>query len=228
MIRTLIFDWDGTLHNTAHLYGCAFRSAYGWLASEGYAPVREYSDEEVSIYLGMNAREMWNRFMPQLPQEVKEQASAMIGQRMVSAIQAGQATLYPGTEDVLEQLKGRDFQMVILSNCKRAYLEAHRAAFRLDRWFDGFYCGGDFDFAPKEEIFPVIRQHYPEQFVVIGDRDSDFKVAAVHHLASVGCAYGFGRPEERKGVDQIAWSVSEIPERIERLCSVRTERRGKP
>lgn len=27
MIRTLIFDWDGALHNTARLYGCAFRNA---------------------------------------------------------------------------------------------------------------------------------------------------------------------------------------------------------
>lgn len=217
MIRTLIFDWDGTLHNTAHLYGRAFRSAYRWLVSEGYAPEREYSDEEVSVYLGMNARDMWNRFMPRLPRNVKEQASAMIGRRMVSAVQAGEAELYPGTEEILEQLKGQGFQMVILSNCKREYLEAHRAVFRLDRWFHGFYCSGDFAFAPKKEIFPIIRRRYPERFAVIGDRASDFKVAAVHNLFSIGCAYGFGRPEEWEDADQIAWSVSEIPERIKKL-----------
>ncbi|MGN1001552.1 MAG: HAD family hydrolase, partial [Oscillospiraceae bacterium] len=177
MNRTLIFDWDGTLHDTAHLYGCAFRSAYAWLVSEGYARPRAYSDAEVSVYLGMTARDMWDSFMPQLPREIKEQASAIIGREMIWAIRAGRAALYPGTEAVLDELKSLGFQMVILSNCKHEYMEAHREKFRLDRWFSGFYCSGDFAFAPKEEIVPVIQRRFPGRFAVIGDRDSDFRAA---------------------------------------------------
>lgn len=211
MNSTLIFDWDGTLHDTAHLYGCAFRSAYAWLVSEGYAQPRAYSDAEVSVYLGMTARDMWDTFMPRLPREVKEQASAIIGREMISAIRAGRATLYPGTEEMLEKLKRQGYRMVILSNCKHAYMEAHREMFRLDRWFAGFYCSGDFDFAPKEEIFPRIQQRFPGSFAVIGDRDTDFRAAATHHLPFVACAYGFGRPEEWEGADRIARDVSQLP-----------------
>ena len=68
---TLIFDWDGTLHNTLHLYGKAFRRAYEELVRFSCAPPRIYSDREVSIYLGMNAEDMWNAFMPELPQAVR-------------------------------------------------------------------------------------------------------------------------------------------------------------
>lgn len=144
----------------------------------------------------MNASDMWNRFMPRLPQEIKEKASSMIGSRMVTAIRAGGAMLYPGVEEMLTQLREQRFQMVILSNCKHDYLGAHRAVFRLDRWFDGFYCCEDFDYAPKEEIFPHICRQYPKQFAVIGDRSPDFKVATTHKLVSVACAYGFGAEEE--------------------------------
>jgi phosphoglycolate phosphatase len=217
MIRTLIFDWDGTLHNTERLYGNAFRKAYHWLVVQDLAPEREYTDQEVSQYLGMNAPDMWNCFMPQLPQPVKERASAMIGQGMVAEIQAGHAILYPGTAEVLTKLNVQGYEMVILSNCKRDYLEANRRAFGLDRWFQGFYCCQDFDFAPKEEIFPTIFENHPRDFAVIGDRASDFRVAKIHQLSCVGCAYGFGTAQELSQADLIAHRVEELPELIQKL-----------
>lgn len=206
-----------TLHDTGRLYGSAFRRAYSWLVSRGWAPERDYRDEEVTCYLGMNAHDMWNRFMPQLLQEIKNRASDIIGREMIARIEAGEAVLYPGTEEILDQLKARGYEMVILSNCKRAYLDAHRRAFALDRWFTGFCCCEDFDFAPKEEIFPAFRPRHPEAYAVIGDRASDLKVAASHGLLSVGCAYGFGSPGELASADRIAQSVKEIPALVAQL-----------
>lgn len=206
-----------TLHDTGRLYGSAFRRAYSWLVSRGWAPERDYRDEEVTCYLGMNAHDMWNRFMPQLLQEIKNRASDIIGREMIARIEAGEAVLYPGTEETLNQLKARGYEMVILSNCKRAYLDAHRRAFALDRWFAGFCCCEDFDFAPKEQIFPAFRPRHPEAYAVIGDRASDLKVAASHGLLSVGCAYGFGSPGELASADRIAQSVKEIPALVAQL-----------
>ena len=210
-IRTLIFDWDGTLHNTKALYGRAFRRAYGWLAEEGYAPKRFYTDEEVAVYLGMSAPVMWKTFMPQLPDEVWQHASQLIGDSMVTEVEAGKAILYPGTEEALETLKREGYRLVFLSNCKEAYLAAHRKTFGLDRWFDGFYCCQTFDFAPKTEIFTHIREVFPGDFCVIGDRASDLAVAEVHGLRSIGCAYGFGTEEELRRADRIASYVRELP-----------------
>lgn len=215
---TLIFDWDGTLHNTKHLYGCAFRIAYRWLVSQSYAPEKTYTDEEVSIYLGLNARDMWNTFMPSLPQHVKETASDLVGREMVAAVLAGKAVLYPGAAKTLTRLKQQGFCLVFLSNCKHAYMEAHRKYFHLDHWFDAFYCCQDYDFAPKELIFPQIREAFPGDFIVIGDRSSDFAVARSHGLLSIGCAYGFGTPEEWGSADVTAWDVRQIPEKILQLC----------
>ena len=149
--------------------------------------------------------------MPDLPPDVRDEASALIGRRMIAAIEAGGATLYPGTEQTLDTLNAQGYEMVILSNCGAPYLAAHRAAFRLDRWFSGFYCSGDYDFAPKEEIFCTIRTRHPGPFAVIGDRASDLRVAEVHHLFSVACAYGFGSAEEWTGAGRVIRDITELP-----------------
>ena len=208
---TLIFDWDGTLHNTLHLYGTAFRIAYQELVEGGFAPPKYCSDEELSKYLGMNAPDMWNAFMLELPQEVKNAASERVGREMVGLIEAGEAVLYDGVPAMLDQLKSQGHTMVFLSNCKRAYQEAHRRWFGLDRWFSGYFCCEDYGFRPKEKIFPYIAAQFPGPYVIIGDRESDFRVAQIYGLKSVGCGYGFGAQAELSKADFVVQSCKEIP-----------------
>lgn len=217
MLRTLIFDWDGTLHDTKALYGRSFRRGYAWLTDQGYASARTCTDEELAAYLGMSAPDMWNAFMPQLPQPVKDQVSGLIGQAMTEEVQAGNAKLYPGAAETLEALRRQGYTLVFLSNCKRDYLRAHRAFFDLDRWFQGYFCCEDYGFAPKAEIFPCIARQFPGDFCVIGDRSSDLDTAEQHGLLSIGCAYGYGTAEELTGADLIAYSPKSLPQLVEQL-----------
>lgn len=193
----LVFDFDGTLHNTAHLYGCAFRKAYAWLVMEGQAPEREYTDEELTKWLGVSAPDMWHSFMPQLEDRVWREASSIIGQEMIRQIGQGNALLYPGITEALDQLKAEGYIMVLLSNCRHGYMEAHRLYFGLDRWFAAYFCAEDYDFRPKEDIYLEIAAAYAnESSIIIGDRDSDFQVGLKHGLPVIGCSYGFGTADE--------------------------------
>lgn len=214
MIKTIIFDWDGTLHNTKHLYGCAFRKAYQWLVKEGYADPYHYTDDEVAVYLGMNVPDMWQAFMPRLPEPVWRRASDIIGEEMIAAIGDKKAVLYEGAEALLSSLKESGYALVFLSNCRHAYMEAHRAFFQLDRWFDGFYCCEDYDNAPKEAIFAKIAEVFPREYVMIGDRASDQKVATEHGFPFIGCNYGFGTEGELANADVLVDDVRYIEEKI--------------
>lgn len=222
-IRTLVFDWDGTLHNTLHLYGSAVRSVYKELTEAGEAPERWYSDEDLSIYLGMNADDMWSAFMPGLPAERRKEMSRKVGKYMISLIHSGATSLYPGTEEVLYSLRAEGYRMVLLSNCSTAYMEAHRQHFHLDRWFEGYYPCEAWNNAPKEDIFPDIRRAFEAKFCVIGDRDSDLRVARVHRLCSIACTWGFGRPEEYAGADVCIESITELPAAIHHLITEKRE-----
>ena len=208
---TLIFDWDGTLHDTSRLYGQAFRCVYRELVEAGWAPDKDYTDEELSVYIGMNARDMWDAFMPQLPQAVKKAASARIGRELTERIRQGEARLYDGVPTVLDELKRQGHTLLFLSNCKHAYQEAHREVFDLDRWFSGYFCCEDYNNLPKEEIFPFLAAQFPGPYLMIGDRASDLQVALHHGLPSIGCLYGFGAPGELDRASRLVRSCAEIP-----------------
>ena len=104
---TLFFDYDGTLHDCIRIYAPAFRRVYPELVTAGFAAPRTFSDAELSQWLGLSVSDMWNRFMPELPQERKDYYGSRIGDEMLRLINGGLAALYPGTEETLEFLRSR-------------------------------------------------------------------------------------------------------------------------
>jgi phosphoglycolate phosphatase len=61
-VANLIFDYDGTLHNTMKIYEPSFRKAYAYLVSIGKAEERVIESNEISSWLGYSGEEMWKRF----------------------------------------------------------------------------------------------------------------------------------------------------------------------
>ncbi|MBR7056212.1 MAG: HAD family hydrolase [Oscillospiraceae bacterium] len=215
---TLIFDYDGTLHDTAAPYGVAVREAAAWLTEQGCPPERELTDAALSRYLGMTAQEMWTDFMPGLDEGVRQEASAMIGRSMIRQVLGRQSRLYPGIPEALDALRKSGHRLLILSNCARSYMDAQREAFGLDRWFSGYFCAGDYGFRPKEEVFSILREAFPDRaYCMIGDRASDLRVALVHGLPSVGCAYGFGNDAELAEAKVRVRAPAELPAAVAAL-----------
>lgn len=208
---TIVFDFDGTIHNTLRLYGHAFRQAYALLVQEGLAAPKVYTDEAVSVYLGMSAPDMWQNFMPDLPSAWKETASAAIGRAMIEGVLHGQAVLYDGIPETLRQLQAQGCRLLMLSNCREAYMDAHRKANALDRYFTDYFCAERYGFMPKEQIFPLLAAQYPDDtYVMVGDRDSDIRVGTVNGIPTIGCLYGFGSQEELSQADYIVQAPAEI------------------
>ena len=153
----IIFDYDGTLHNSIKIYGPAFRQAYSYLVEKGYREERSWKDEEISKWLGFSSKDMWNSFMPGLEEEEKQKCSYLIGIAMVKCINENKAELYAGTLETLEYLKNKDFNLIFLSNCKIQYMKENRRVFNLDKYFTDFYCTEEFNFLPKYKIFNYIK-----------------------------------------------------------------------
>lgn len=217
MKPTLIFDYDGTIHNTIVIYESAFRQCYDWLVREGYAKKREIPREQIAGWLGMNSREMWSSFMPELLTEIREEAGRRVGDAMVEQILAHRAVWYPGAAKVLDELKREGYTMLILSNCKIAYREANWKEFSMERWFSAFYDCESFEFAPKTEIIRQVQKSFPGPFLVIGDRYGDLECARACRSPFIGCRYGFAKENELDGADALADSVEELPDKIRKF-----------
>lgn len=97
MVKTIIFDYDGTIHNTLGIYESAFREAYQWLSEQNVVEEQKIETAQIAGWLGLNSKEMWDTFLPELDQRYKDQASAIVGDSMVRQIRKHRAVWYPGS-----------------------------------------------------------------------------------------------------------------------------------
>lgn len=209
-IRTLFFDYDGTLHNSIKIYGPAFRKAYDYLMANGLAENRQWTDKEISYWLGFNPRDMWRTFMPQLDEAVKSACSTIIGDEMNKLIKKGKTELYEGALETLAYLKDRGYKLVFISNCKTLYKDHHRQLFQLDQYFEEFACSEEYDFIPKQDILKIIKSKYPENMAIIGDRNQDIEAGVRNKIFTIGCRYGFPHIGELDDADMLIDDIREL------------------
>lgn len=216
-MANLIFDYDGTIHESMKTYAPAFRNTCKWLSDNGYMPEKEYTDKEISYWLGFNSTDMWNKFLPDASIEIREKARVMLGEDMAARVENGGGALFPNAEQVLEKLKKQGHTLIFLSNCRIKYMERHARVFGLKRFFDYFYCCEEFDFIPKYQIFRLFSLQHKGQYIVIGDRFHDIETAVQNGLKSIGCGYGYASDGELENADIIVNDITEIPSAVEKL-----------
>ncbi len=216
---TVIFDFDGTLHDCMVIYREALQQGYDWLVGQGKAPPCQLPEERMRANIGLTVQEAWGAMCPDVPWNVSRHAAARVGRIMDELIETGEARLYAGVPEMLSQLRGQGHTLVFLSNCRISYCEKARRAFGFDEWFDNrYYTAEAFGEAPKEQIFEVIRRDVAGPYIAVGDRHKDLTLARVHGLPSIGCTYGFGTAEELADATYLASSPAEIPALVSRIC----------
>lgn len=211
-IKTIFFDYDGTLHNSIKIYDPAFRKACAYLAEQGLADEKQWEDKEISYWLGFNPDEMWRRFMPELDDETRANCSRIIGEEMRASIEAGKAELYQGTLEVLEFLEAKGIDLVFISNCKSYYRDCHNKLFQLDKYFEKLVCSEDHDFIPKHEILKKIKDGYPQDMLIVGDRKQDIDAGRKNNIHTIGCSYGFSLQGELDDADMIMNDILSLKE----------------
>ena len=209
-MANLIFDYDGTLHESIHIYAPAFRKAQKYLIDKKLIEHCVYKDDQISSWLGFTAKEMWDNFAPHLTQVEKSICSKIIGDEMLHLISQGKAQLYPNVKETIRHLKEQGHTLIFLSNCKIDYMNMHKEYFHLGNYFADFYCSEQYDFIPKHAIFTTIKSRYNGDFVIIGDRFQDMEIAHKHNLKSIGCSYGYGNTDELKTATHIVFDIKQL------------------
>jgi len=219
-MATIIFDFDGTLHDSMYIYTRAFAAGYDSMVQRGVAEAKTFAPEEIANNIGLTSEEAWTTLCPEIPWEESQKAAVVVGAEMDRLIEDGTARLFPGVEEMLGEAKAAGHTLIFLSNCRIAYQEAARKTFGFDRFFSGYYNSEQFGGIPKEEIFETIRKDFAGPYIVVGDRDKDLAIAHTHNLPSVGCLYGYAtKPGELDDATVQVDSPEEISGAIEHIAA---------
>lgn len=213
-VKTIYFDFDGTIHNSVKIYAPAFKKAYDFLVENKKAEPRVWKDEEITKWLGYTSKDMWENFMKELDETSKNKASSLIGREMQEQMLSGNARLYDNALNVLKGLKDRGYKLIFLSNCSIKYMEVARKVFNLNMYFDHMICSEMYDYIPKHEILKIIKHSYEMNQVIVGDRFHDIDAAVKNEIESIYCEYGFG--EDGEG-DRATACIKDITEILELL-----------
>lgn len=208
--KTLFFDFDGTIHDSIHVYYPAFLKAYDYLVANGVADARVFTKEEVSSWLGYNSIDMWKAFMPDCPPFHQDAARTIIGKEMQRRLENGDGVLYGGAVETLEYLKNKGYTLVFLSNCGEAYMHTASKVFELDHYFDRFECSAMHGQMPKWKILKHMLLDFEREMAIIGDRFHDMEAGFLNDITAIGCSYGYGHIDEFHQACKVITSISQL------------------
>lgn len=207
-IKSIIFDFDGTLHDTMKIYQPAFESGVDLLKENGYAKDFTPFASNIEKFLGEKPDFAYKQIAKDAPRELIEKAMKKVGTGMEDNMETV-GELYPGTTEVLENLY-KNYDLYILSNCRIRYLEKALDVYGIRKYFKDYFTGEAFNYIPKEDILKNERKNIKEGIIFVGDRYHDIRAAVDNDIPAVFASYGFGPAEEGKDADYKIDSIKEL------------------
>lgn len=208
-IKSIIFDFDGTLHNTIKIYYPAFASGVGILREHGFAKDFDLNEKNVSKFLGEKPNFAYDLIAKGSDKSLKEEVMKHVGKKMNENIKNGVGELYDDSIKVLDILS-KNYDLYILSNCRESYLDLALKVYGIKKYFNKYFAAETFGFISKDEIIKKERHNIKEEIIFVGDRYHDMEAARKNKLKSIFCTYGFGSMDEGKSANYKINSIGEI------------------
>jgi phosphoglycolate phosphatase len=213
MVRTVIFDLDGTLLDTLEDIADAMNET---LAEMGFPT---HPVEAFAFFVGDGVEAQASRVLP-LPERDDPEILHECISRMLKRYRGRHVKTkpYPGIVSLLERLKAAGIQLAVLSNKPHPFtILAVEHYFAADLFAEivGAKKEEPKKPHPKALLDMIARLGVDREAVVyIGDTNTDMKCAANARIRSVGVTWGFRDRAElaKNGADAIVDSAAELAE----------------
>lgn len=216
MRSAVLLDLDGTLFASEELARLGFERTLNRLEREGWCPPGPRQPGLFRQVIGMTADELFAVLLPGSSPELRRKAAKMLEEAEMALLET-EGALFPGAIETLSRLRGEGHPLFIVSNGGEAYVETVIDKHGLRGLLHDVYCAGKHKTKEKAELVGMILERGIAAAVMVGDRASDIEAARKNGIPSVGCAYGFGRPGELDGADEIIGDISELADAIRRI-----------
>lgn len=181
----LVFDWDGTLMDSAAAIAESLQSACIDLA----LPVP--STERARHVIGLGLTDALAYVLPELP--ANDYPKVLDQFRLHFLRRDGGTTLFPGAGDMIRELRDRGFMLAVATGKSRRGLDRALQATGLTGCFDTTRCADEGFSKPHPEMLETVMDTLATPraaTVMIGDTTHDLDMAKAAGVASVAVTYG--------------------------------------
>ncbi len=214
MIRTIIFDLDGTLCDTIDDIRTAINAM---LTRLGY---KTRTRPEIIKFINNGARELVRRSLPKEVQKIDfiVDSALEVYAGEYAKCYCHKTKPYEGIKALLMELKGRSYKLAVLSNKQNDFVKTIINTVFDKGLIDMAVGQGSYPAKPDPTSALAIAKSLgskPNQCVFIGDSDVDIKTAQNAQMLSIGVSWGYREREifEGMGADYIV----DNPEQIIRI-----------
>jgi phosphoglycolate phosphatase len=183
--RLIVFDWDGTLLDSARGIVESIQEA----ARELRLPVP--TRETASHVIGLGLHDSLRTAVPALPAD-RYREFAEVYRRHFLARQDGMA-LFPGVREVLRDLRQSGVQLAVATGKSRRGLEHAFDATALREFFAASRCGDETEPKPHPAmLIELLRElaAQPAEALMIGDTSHDVAMARSAGVDALAVSYG--------------------------------------
>ncbi|HTY37006.1 MAG TPA: HAD family hydrolase [Bacteroidota bacterium] len=208
MIRTIIFDLDGTLVDSKR----DIAGAQLWVLHQ--LGVNSYKVEDLYPLIGKPLTETFSKLLPpDLHHRINEAADLYKSYYPPRALET--TTLFPGVRETLEQLRTRDIRLATATTKLTPGTRRVLAHFDIDGYFDQIQGSDNIPFKPDPFIINKILEDQSWErstTLMVGDTDNDIHAGKRANIATCGVTYGSLSKEQMQklGPDFLIDSLPEL------------------
>ena len=215
--RTLVFDLDGTLINSAPDLAAALNKVLTEATRE------QVTLHQVTQMIGDGVSKLVERGFAATggaPDDPGHQLDRF--HHHYNNASADLTSLYPGVRETLEALADTGHRMALCTNKPAQATAAVLDAFALAQFFEAVAGGDTFSVRKPSpgHLLDLLRQMDvdPEHAVMIGDSPNDVQVAVNAAVPVIAVSYGYRRvPAEEMGADILIEHFHQVPEALQQL-----------
>ncbi|WP_415903586.1 HAD-IA family hydrolase [Neptuniibacter sp. QD29_5] len=207
MYKLLIFDWDGTIiDSAAKIISCMQLAAKD---SGFYIP----TDEEVKNIIGLGLPEAIKILIPDVDQDGIELMRQNYG-RYFLGNESTPSPLFPGAQKSLEQMHSKGMRMAVATGKSRKGLNRVFAETGLGYLFESSRCADETISKPHPLMLEEILQETgvsASEAVMIGDTEYDLEMGKQAGMDVIAVSYGAHHLDRLKGYNPVL-EVHKFPE----------------
>jgi len=184
--KLVIFDWDGTVVDSAD------RIVAAWLAAVRDCGLPVPAPEGVREFIGLGLDDTFQRLLPGTSQDLRARAMACYREHWALGGRHP-SPLFPEVERTLKDLANTNKLLAVATGKSRAGLDREMRAHGLHGLFDASRCGDEAPSKPHPGMLLELLEELgvaPAAAVMVGDTEYDMQMAAEAGVAAIGVRSG--------------------------------------